>query len=97
MTKPFFSAPPPDDPKAQTDAVVLRIEKAGRGGKTVTIVSRLQMHPAGKESLLKELKSACGAGGTLKDGELEIQGEQRVRIKALLEKKGYRVKGGVVS
>ncbi len=93
MTQPFYSATPPNEPRKQEDPVVLRIEKSGRGGKTVTVLSRLQMHPAGKEELLRELKTACGAGGTMKDGELEIQGEQRARLKALLEKKGYKVKG----
>jgi translation initiation factor 1 len=86
MANPLYSAVPPEPHRRQEEAVVLRIEKAGRGGKTVTIVSRLIMHPEGKEALLRELKSACGAGGSLKNGELEIQGEQRAKIKALLEK-----------
>jgi translation initiation factor 1 len=99
MTRPLYSAVPnePAKPGAapQTEAVVLRIEKSGRAGKTVTIVAGLRMHPAGKEALLRKLKTACGAGGALKDGELEVQGEQRAKIKALLEGMGYRVKGGV--
>jgi translation initiation factor 1 len=74
------------------DPVALRLEKAGRGGKTVTIVSRLAMHPAGKEDLLRRLKSGCGAGGTVKNGEIEIQGDQRARLKSLLEGMGFRVK-----
>ena len=45
------------------------------------------------EDLLRKLKTACGAGGTLKDGELEVQGDQRAKLKALLEGMGYRVKG----
>lgn len=79
----------------QTDPVVLRIEKQGRGGKTVTVIARVQMHPAGKEALLKTLKAACGAGGAVKNGELEVQGDQRAKVKALLEKMGYKVKGAV--
>lgn len=74
------------------DPVVLRIEKTGRGGKTVTIVSRPAMHPAGKEELLRRLKAACGAGGTVRNGEIEIQGDQRARVKNLLEGMGFRVK-----
>jgi translation initiation factor 1 len=93
MTTPAYSAVPNEPSRRQAEAVLLRIEKAGRGGKTVTILSRLVMHPAGKEELLRKLKSACGAGGALKNGELEIQGDQRPRIKAFLEKDGYKVKG----
>lgn len=70
--------------------VALRIEKTGRGGKTVTILSRLAMHPAGKEELLRRLKAACGAGGTIKNGEIEIQGDQRSRLINLLEGMGLR-------
>jgi translation initiation factor 1 len=92
-SKPMYSAVPPDTPQKQVDPVLLRIEKQGRGGKTVTVLSRLQMHPAGKEELLGKLKRACGAGGALKDGELEIQGDQRNKLKPFLEGLGYRVKG----
>jgi translation initiation factor 1 len=93
MTQPLYSAVPPDSGRRQADPVVLRIEKAGRGGKTVTVISRLQSHPAGKEELLRKLKSACGAGGTMKNGDLEIQGDHRPRLKTLLEEMGYRVRG----
>ena len=63
MTTPVYSAVPPGPAGRQPDPVVLRIEKQGRGGKTVTVLSRVQMHPAGKEELLRKLKAACGAGG----------------------------------
>jgi translation initiation factor 1 len=46
------------------------------------------------KELLRELKNLCGAGGTLKENELEIQGDQRDVLRAHLEGKGYRVKGG---
>lgn len=95
MTTPAYSAVPhePDPPRRQVEAVLLQLSKQGRAGKTVTVLSRLQMHPQGKEELLKKFKTACGAGGTVKDGCLEIQGDQRAKLKPLLEKMGFRVKG----
>lgn len=95
MTGPVYSAVPPEPAgrPPQPEPLVLRIEKQGRGGKTVTVIARLRMHPDGKEELLRKLKAACGAGGAVKDGELEVQGDQRAKVKALLEKMGYRVKG----
>ncbi|BCR06432.1 translation initiation factor [Desulfuromonas versatilis] len=70
----------------------LRLEK--RRGKPVTVAAGLVMSEAQLKALLKELKARCGAGGTLKDGELEIQGDQRETLRALFEGKGFRVKGG---
>jgi translation initiation factor 1 len=72
--------------------VRLRLEK--RRGKPVTVASGLVLPAAEMKELLRELKNLCGAGGTLKDGELEIQGDQRDVLRLHLEKKGYRVKGG---
>jgi translation initiation factor 1 len=86
--------PAPEIPLKQTEPLVVRIERSGRGGKTVTLVEGLRMHPAGKEEILLQLKRACGTGGTLKEGRLEIQGDQRSRLKIELEKRGYRVKMG---
>ena len=76
---------------------VFRIEKGGRGGKTVTVIDRLPRQDAFVSALCKELKTRCGSGGTyslLSDcGVIEIQGDKRDTIKALFEKKGYRFKG----
>jgi translation initiation factor 1 len=63
-----------------------------RRGKTVTVIGGLQHDPATLEALLKKLKQQCGAGGALKDGELEIQGDHRERITAALVAMGYKVK-----
>jgi translation initiation factor 1 len=82
--------PPP--PMKQDEPVIVGIERGGRQGKTVTVVDRLKMHPEGKLQLLAKLKKLCGAGGTLKEGKLEIQGDQREKIKRALEPLGYRVK-----
>jgi translation initiation factor 1 len=67
-------------------------ETSGRGGKAVTLVRGLPLPPEGLAALAKRLRSACGAGGTVKDGVIEIQGEHRDRIVALLEAEGYQVK-----
>jgi translation initiation factor 1 len=63
-----------------------------RRGKTVTVIGGLRHDPATLEALLKKLKQQCGAGGTLKDGELEIQGDHRERIAAALAAMGYKIK-----
>ena len=63
-----------------------------RRGKTVTVIGGLRHDPATLEALLKKLKQQCGAGGALKDGELEIQGDHRERIAAALAGMGYKIK-----
>jgi predicted translation initiation factor SUI1 len=67
-------------------------ETAGRRGKGVTTVFDLPMSESGLRELAGTLKQRCGTGGTVKDGRIEIQGDQRERIVAELEKLGYRVK-----
>lgn len=62
----------------------VRFEKAGRAGKAVTILGGLNMHPEGKENLLVTLKKKLGVGGTVKNGQLELQGDQRDRLVHLL-------------
>jgi translation initiation factor 1 len=71
----------------------LRLEKAGRGGKAVTVVYDLPRNTAFLKDLARELKQACGAGGTVQDDAIEIQGDLRDRIRDLLLKKGFGVKG----
>jgi translation initiation factor 1 len=63
-----------------------------RRGKTVTVIGGLNHDPATLEALLKKLKQQCGAGGALKDGELEIQGDHRERIATALAGMGYKIK-----
>lgn len=70
----------------------LRLEK--RCGKPVTVADGLVLTPAELEALLKQLKTRCGAGGTCKSGQLEIQGDQREIVRELLAAKGFRCKGG---
>ena len=71
----------------------LRMEKAGRGGKTVTVVAGLPRNAAFLKALCGELKRACGSGGAVGDGTVEVQGEARDRVRAYLRAKGYGVKG----
>lgn len=70
----------------------LRLDTKGRRGKAVTVVSGLPPHPEYWAGLLKQLKAQCGAGGALKEGTLEIQGDQRDKIQAHLEKLGFPVR-----
>ena len=75
--------------------VVLRRETAHRGGKVVTIVYDFAPNIGGAyiESLGKKLKASCGSGGTVKEREIEIQGEQVSKLRVLLEQEGFRVAG----
>ena len=82
------AAPPPK----KVHTVKLRRETAGRRGKGVTVVSELPLTEDQLKELATKLKNACGTGGTAKDGRIEIQGDQRDRVAAELEKLGYKVK-----
>jgi len=64
---------------------------AGRGGKTVTLVTGfVGIGLPEKESLCKKMRAACGCGGTVKDGNIEIQGDQRDMIARILTEAGFR-------
>jgi translation initiation factor 1 len=71
----------------------LRMEKKGRGGKTVTVVYGLPNNAEFLKTLCGELKRACGCGGATTEDGVELQGELRDRVRAHLERKGYVVKG----
>ncbi len=75
-----------------TQTARLAVEKRKKG-KTVTVVRGLPAEGNDLSELLKKLKSACGAGGTVKDDELEIQGNNLDRVRDELKKMGYRTKG----
>lgn len=67
-------------------------EKQGRGGKVVTVVRGLALDDAALAALGKRLRAACGAGGTAKDGVLEVQGDHVDRVLALLGAEGHAAK-----
>ena len=71
----------------------LRIEKAGRGGKTVTVVFGLPKNAAFLKQLAGELKRACGTGGTALEDAVELQGDHREALRSLLAKRGWTVRG----
>ena len=77
--------------------VVFRLEKNGRGGKTVTILDQLPNHETFVKELTKELKIKCGVGGSYKVaagvGQIEIQGDKRDAIKKILDTKQIKYKG----
>ncbi|MBN1668865.1 MAG: translation initiation factor [Anaerolineales bacterium] len=72
--------------------VYLHRDSKGRGGKTVSLVKNLVLSPKDMQALAKQLKQACGSGGTIKDEVIEIQGEHRQKIAEVLQKLGYQVK-----
>ena len=70
----------------------IRLESKGRGGKSVSVIFNLPYNPDYLTKMAKKLKSHCGSGGTYKDGQIEIQGDHRQKIKTWLEKQGFQVK-----
>lgn len=80
--------------EATKTAAVVRVgrETKGRRGKGVTTVSDVPLDEAGLAELAARLKQRCGTGGTVKEGRIEIQGDQRDRLATELEALGYRVK-----
>lgn len=81
----------PAVPAGDGIARVLR-ETKGRGGKAVTVVRGLALEPKALDALAKRLRTACGTGGTVKDGVIEVQGDHVDRVMALLTAEGMRVK-----
>jgi translation initiation factor 1 len=67
-------------------------ETKGRGGKAVTLARGIALEEAALAALGKELKAACGSGGTVKDGVVEVQGDHADKVVALLQQRGYHVK-----
>jgi translation initiation factor 1 len=77
------------DGKGNTVHVLL--DTKGRKGKSVTIVAGLHHNPATMEDIARILKQYCGAGGTVKEGRIEIQGDQRTRLAEKLKQLNYSV------
>ncbi|MFV0278552.1 MAG: translation initiation factor Sui1 [Parahaliea sp.] len=82
-----------DRPASVGDGIArIQRETKGRGGKAVTVIRGLPLGDSALKALAKTLKQHCGVGGAVKDGSIEIQGDQRGAVKTLLEQKGYKVK-----
>ena len=86
---------PPDTPQPVPAKNLGRVDitrqTAHRGGKTVTVVTGfVGVSQAEKEQLAKEMQKACGVGGTVKEGRIEIQGDRRDDVARMLTKAGFR-------
>lgn len=85
---PESAAPPPEKNRGRVD---IRRETGNRGGKTVTVISGfVGIGLPEKETLAKKMRAACGCGGTVKDGQIEIQGDQRETVAKILSAAGFR-------
>jgi len=81
-----------EEPHGRADRIRIRLDRRA-SGRVVTLVTGLPGSPAEVAALAKSLKSACGAGGTVKDaGVLELQGDHRDRVEAALAARGLRSK-----
>ncbi len=90
-TAPAGLAKPQKPPAKNRGRVDIKRTTAGRGGKTVTVVTGFMgIGLPEKESLAKKMRAACGCGGTVKDGDIEIQGDQRETIARILTEAGFR-------
>jgi len=70
----------------------VQVSRKGRKGKTVTVISGFQTKPETLASLLKQLKTQCGAGGTIEENEILIQGDHAQKLVQLLTQMGYKAK-----
>lgn len=78
-------------PRKNRGRVDVQRQTAGRGGKTVTVVSGfVGIGLPEKERLAKQMQRACGVGGTVKEGRIEIQGDKRTEVAAILSEAGFR-------
>ncbi|MEZ5415143.1 MAG: translation initiation factor [Opitutaceae bacterium] len=88
IIRPTGATNPPPKSRGRVD---IKRATAGRGGKTVTLVTGfVGIGLLEKEQLAKKMRAACGCGGTVKDGNIEIQGDQRDKIAAILSDAGFR-------
>ena len=78
------------EPAKQTIRVV--IDRKHRAGKSMTVAGGFELRAESLAELAASLKKKCGAGGTAKDGEIEIQGDHVARVASELERLGYRVR-----
>ena len=90
-TLPTGVTPPPKPAQKQRGRVDILRVKAGRGGKTVTVVKNfVGIGLPEKEQLAKTMQRACGTGGTVKNGQIEIQGDQRTKVARILSEANFQ-------
>ena len=82
----------PQRPASGDGIVRLLRETKGRGGKAVTLITGISLPEREMRELTRALKQKCGVGGSLKEDHIEIQGEQREKLKVELERRGFTVK-----
>ena len=75
------------------ETIYLRIEKKGRRGKIVTVLDGFTRRNEELEELASQMKKLCGAGGTVRNGLIEIQGDCRQSLTLFLKKQGFSIKG----
>ncbi len=80
-------------PTKKSDGIVrVMRDRKGRGGKTVTVITGVPAHGETIATLAQQLKKLCGSGGTIKEGNIEIQGDHCDKVQAKLTEMGYKVK-----
>jgi translation initiation factor 1 len=90
VDSPIPPGPPPAARKSRGRVDIIR-QKAGRGGKTVTVVTNfVGIGLPEKEQLARQMQKTCGTGGTVKEGRIEIQGDQREKVARILAEAGFR-------
>jgi translation initiation factor 1 len=77
-------------PTARVARAVVRMERRGRGGKTVTVIEQLDLRAPVLDDWLKDLKGQLGCGGVIEDGAIVLQGDHRKRLPALLSARGVK-------
>ncbi len=89
---PATEAAPRPDPPPAAQPLKVQASRKGRKGKTVTVISGFKSSAPTLAQLTKQLKAHCGAGGTVKDDTIEIQGDHKQTVQQLLIKLGYPTK-----
>lgn len=84
----------PETLQPSKQKLIVCIDRSGRAGKQVTLVKGFKGRADDLTELGRTLKTKCGVGGTVKDGEITIQGDLRDKVTALLQSMGYNAKRG---